>query len=215
MCEALAIAPRRGLGRPPSRQRVLARWDTGPIDLARWDTGPVRRRHETPGAVNGASTVAAEIRGRVSHGGQAGGARGARGSRRGARKAREPEWQAKSAGGARVPGGKPGAQVASGGAGGRPGAAGSRRGARVASRERGGRRGGAPPVGEPDRRNDVKSVWSPGPGMGACTHRSLRLAVSRGVIPRGRSDASAWPRRVICCGAPSVKDGPHGNTHCG
>ena len=41
--------------------------------------------------------------------------------------------------------------------------------------------------------------------MGSSTHRSPRLAVSRGVIPRGRSDASARPRRMICCGAPSIR----------
>ena len=33
-------------------------------------------------------------------------------------------------------------------------------------------------------------------------YRSSRLAVSRGVIPRGRWDAPAWPGRMICCGAP-------------
>src|SRR6185437_5809073 len=40
--------------------------------------------------------------------------------------------------------------------------------------------------------------------MGWSAHRSLRLAVSRGVIPRGRSGVPAWPGRLICCGAPST-----------
>ena len=38
-------------------------------------------------------------------------------------------------------------------------------------------------------------VTFPGPGMGSFIHRSLRLAVNRGVIPRGRSDAPAQPRQ--------------------
>jgi hypothetical protein len=41
--------------------------------------------------------------------------------------------------------------------------------------------------------------------MGSSTYRSPRLAVSRGVTPRGRSDAPARPGRTVCCGAPSIR----------